>query len=127
LDRPFDLRFKLTDDASGGTQIGGIVTQTAVPISDGYFTLELDFGEVFGGTARWLEIAGQGSGDVDFTTLSPRQALTPVPHAFSADRLDGMDGTAFAAAGNFNDPDRINNEKWRRRSAQAYYPRPQET
>ena len=50
---------------------------------DGLFTVELDFGsDVFNGDARWLEIGvrpGDSSGS--FTTLSPRQELTPTPYA----------------------------------------------
>lgn len=49
-------------------------------MSDGYFTVQLDFGDsVFTGDARWLEIAvGCGSGA---TILSPRQELTAAPYA----------------------------------------------
>jgi hypothetical protein len=77
-----EMAFRLYGQASGGTQVGTAIP-TTVPISDGLFAVSLDFGEVFTGTARWMEIAVQCPGDADFTTLSPRQALTPVPYALA--------------------------------------------
>jgi hypothetical protein len=86
IDGVCDLRFKLWDRASEGTQAGSTVTLTQVPLSAGRFTAELDFGaSVFGGDARWLEVgvccpAGTGS----YTWLAPRQALTASPYALYA-------------------------------------------
>ena len=52
---------------------------------DGYFTVELDFGNVFTGEALWLEIGVRdGSSSGDFTMLSPRQKITPAPYAIHA-------------------------------------------
>jgi hypothetical protein len=91
-DRPVegtcDLTFKLYDAAgsgsppSGGTLLG-TEEKPEQAISDGYLTVQLDFGSaVFTGEARWLEIdvdCGDGS-----ITLSPRQALTAEPYAVYA-------------------------------------------
>jgi hypothetical protein len=46
---------------------------------------DLDFGSgVFNGEARWLEISVQcPTGSGDYTTLTPRQALTPAPYALA--------------------------------------------
>ncbi len=79
-----DLAFRLYDDASVGSQVGNAITST-VPITNGFFTVQLDFGvSAFTGDARWLQIgvrcpAGSGS----YTTLSPRQPLTPAPYALA--------------------------------------------
>jgi len=56
------------------------VTKPSKEVSDGYFTVQLDFGSgVFTGDARWLEIAVDcGSGA---TALGPRQELTAAPYA----------------------------------------------
>ncbi|MGB2895910.1 MAG: hypothetical protein WBB65_07095 [Anaerolineales bacterium] len=86
----YNFAFKLYDDASAGTQVGSTVTKNAVTVSDGYFTVELDFGDWFDGTALWLAIEVQGPGDPGFTVLSPRQPLSPTPYAINADKLDGM-------------------------------------
>ncbi len=81
-----DLRFRLFDAASGGIQVGSTVTHEGVGLEDGLFTALLDFGPgAFPGDARWLAVevrcpAGAGS----YTSLSPRQPLTPGPYALYA-------------------------------------------
>jgi hypothetical protein len=81
----YDLDFALFDDATAGSQQGSTVSKDDVDVTDGYFTVDLDFGaDIFTGDARWLEISvwPVGSGDpCDFTTLSPRQEMTPTPYA----------------------------------------------
>lgn len=78
-----DMAFRLYDHPSVGSQVGSAITRT-VPISDGLFTVVLDFGGgAFTGDARWLGIGVKCSGDGGFTTLSPRQALTPAPYALA--------------------------------------------
>ena len=79
----YDLQFGLTDAAVGGNYIGGLVTNTAVPVVNGRFTVALDFGGVgFDGSARWIEVGVRASGSAtNFSLLSPRQALTAAPYA----------------------------------------------
>ena len=81
-----DFEFRLFDAASGGTQQGSTLTSSGVGVANGLFTVSLDFGAGhFLGQARWLEAAVRcpvGSGG--FTTLSPRQALSPTPNALFA-------------------------------------------
>jgi len=78
-----DMAFRLYDDPNVGSQVGSAIART-VPISDGLFTVGLDFGgDVFTGDARWLGIRVKCGGDGDFTTLTPRQALTPAPYALA--------------------------------------------
>ncbi|RME76437.1 MAG: hypothetical protein D6784_05850 [Chloroflexi bacterium] len=48
--------FRLFDAASGGTQLGAVVSRPNVPVSDGYFSVELDFGNVFTSTPRYLQV-----------------------------------------------------------------------
>ena len=78
-----DFQFSLWDAATGGTQIGTTQAKSNVPVSNGLFTVELDFGSgVFTGDARWLAIAVRcPAGGGSYTALSPRQALTATPYA----------------------------------------------
>ena len=81
----FDLRFALFDAGSAGSQTGPALTNSAVGVTNGLFAATLDFGTtVFDGTARWLEIGVRTNGNGAFTTLTPRQPLTPVPYALFA-------------------------------------------
>jgi len=81
----YDLTFALYDVASGGSRVGGPLTN-AVAISNGLFVLALEFGDgVFSGEARWLEIGVRTNGAVtDFKILDPRQPVLPVPYAIYA-------------------------------------------
>lgn len=78
-----DLRFSLWDADAGGSQIGSTVTVSDVDVSNGLFTVPLDFGtDSFDGQQRWLEVevrspAGAGT----FTLLSPRTAILATPYA----------------------------------------------
>jgi hypothetical protein len=82
----YDLLFVVYDAAFAGSQRGPIVTNTATAVTDGLFSVELNFGpDVFIGPNLWLEIGvqtnGSGSG---FTILSPRQQILPSPYAIMA-------------------------------------------
>ena len=82
----YDSRFTLYNDAIGGAQVGSLVTVGDLPVSDGYFTVQLDFGAgAFGSEKRWLEVAVRpGASTGAYTVLSPRQELTPAPFALYA-------------------------------------------
>ncbi|MDW8311066.1 MAG: hypothetical protein RMK20_16965, partial [Verrucomicrobiales bacterium] len=90
----FDLRFSIFDAASGGVLVAGPLTNSATAVSNGLFTVALDFGAgPFSGAARWLEIAVRTNGGGAFTTLSPRQPILPAPYAIRAANA----GTAASA------------------------------
>ncbi len=77
-----DFQFSLWDAASGGAQVGTTQTKTNVAVSNGLFTVQLDFGSVFTGDARYLAIAVRcPAGSGMYTNLSPRQALAATPYA----------------------------------------------
>src|SRR5438477_3557302 len=83
----YDLQFLLYDASSGGAQVGPLLQRINVAVASGLFTVSLDFGAgAFAGSARWLEIGVRPGGTSGaFTTLAPRQELTPAPGAvFSA-------------------------------------------
>ncbi len=75
----YDFRCAIFDAPVNG--IGVLLTNTATPVTNGLFTLTLDFGGIFNGAARWLDLSVRTNGPGDFTPLAPRQALTPTPYA----------------------------------------------
>ncbi len=81
----YDLRFT-TYDADSGGNLRGLLTNSAVAVSNGLFTTTLDFGlGVFNGGPRWLELAVRSNGSAAaFNPLTPRQAVLPAPYAIQA-------------------------------------------
>jgi len=86
----YDLEFTLFD--SVGSLVAGPITFPDHAVSNGLFTVYLDFGSTpFQGSARFLEIGVRPGGSMDpFTTLSPRQELKATPYALYA--LDSAGG-----------------------------------
>lgn len=85
-----DMRFKLWDAATGGSQLGTTKTfdgaganPPPVALADGLFSVELNFGAAaYNGDERWLEIAVRNpAGTGAYTTLAPRQHVTAAPYA----------------------------------------------
>ncbi len=74
-----DMRFQMFDAATGGATVGPSVVRNAVPVTDGLFQVELDFGaEAFSKTPLWLQIVVEGK------ELAPRQPITAAPVAIQA-------------------------------------------
>lgn len=94
-----DLQFSLYDALSGGNPVGVAQTVNNVQVENGLFTVTLDFGNVFDGTAQWMQIAVKNSGAGSFTTLTPRQAITAVPYAMYSLGGPGGGGTTLPFAG----------------------------
>jgi hypothetical protein len=91
----YDLRFTIYDAATNGNTVSGVLTNAATAVSNGLFTVTLDFGSgVFYGANYWLDIGVRTNGPGAFTTLTPRQALTPTPYAI----YSATAGTALTAA-----------------------------
>jgi len=87
----FDLRFRLFDASTGGTQIGGTLCSDNLAVAGGRFLVSLDFGAAaFAGQGRFLEIevrADTGlacANPAGFTILGPRQSISPTPYAIFA-------------------------------------------
>jgi hypothetical protein len=93
----FDFSFTLHDAALDGATIGAAVTTSGIGITNGLFTVALDFGaNAFNGQARWLNIAVRTNGGASFSPLAPRQLVTPAPcavHAVSAGVASGLTGS----------------------------------
>lgn len=77
----YDFQFSLSNAPSGGSQVGSTLTDPGVGVTDGLFTVTLDFGANFPGASRWLAIGLRTNGGDAFTALSPLLELTPTPYA----------------------------------------------
>jgi len=78
----YDFQFNLYEVDVGDAALTLPVYRDDVTVADGLFTVQLDFGAVFDGSTRYLEIAVRpGSSVGAYTTLTPRQELTATPYA----------------------------------------------
>jgi len=85
----YDLRFAIYGAASGGTQVGSTLTNSATAVSNGLFMVTLDFGNQFNGADRWVEIGVRTNDSGAFTILTPRQQITATPYAVTAGAVTG--------------------------------------
>lgn len=100
-----DLVLRMYDDPAAGAQIGGDVAIAGATVTNGLFVVTPDFGPgAFNGNARWLQVSVLTPGDADYTTLDPRQALTPAPYALYAGAAPTSGGGSSQWA---NDPSGI--------------------
>ena len=95
----YDLEFALFDAGSGGTQLGTTQTVLGVPVRDGVFTVQLDFGAEFPGAGRFLEIAVRASGGGSYTPLTPRQPISSAPYAVRSLNSLGADSLSANCVG----------------------------
>src|SRR5271169_4542084 len=86
----YDLTFALYDAGTNGNLVSGPLTNSAVAVTNGLFTVALDFGANFPGSARWLQIGVRTNGGGAFTALTPRQETTPAPYAITAGNVTGV-------------------------------------
>lgn len=109
ISSPADMQFALFRTSDSTVNMGPEIDANAVQVHNGVFTQELDFGDVFDGSDRWLEIrvrhpAGSGA----FTTISPRAKIASVPHSVRARlandalKLNGQQAAFYQDAGNLN-------------------------
>jgi len=82
-----DMRFRLFDAAVAGAQVGPTVCLDGVSVTNGLFTVSLDFGAQFNGDRRFLDIEVRADGTPGncaagvYTPLAPRQELQGTPYA----------------------------------------------
>ena len=87
----YDITFTLFATNTDGVAIAGPVTNSAVPVTNGLFTTLVDFGpSVFTGGATGWRLRVSTNGVNSFTTLTPRQQLTPTPYAIYAENASGI-------------------------------------
>src|SRR5688572_27092477 len=87
----YDFRFRIYAVETGGAALAEPLYTENLLIHSGYFLATLDFGNgIFNGQSRWLEIAVRPAGSLaDYATLAPRQLITAVPYAITAENLAG--------------------------------------
>ncbi len=79
------FEFALCDDAAAACSPGTVSNHPGVGVNNGVFTVgDVDFGpDQIMGSARWMELSVQCTGDAMATVLSPRVELKPAPHALA--------------------------------------------
>ncbi|MCX7687137.1 MAG: tail fiber domain-containing protein [Fimbriimonadales bacterium] len=81
----YDFRFRLYDALTGGTQVGVDQFADDLNVQNGLFTTTIDFGVVWTGAERYLEIAVRpGSSTGGYQELAPRVKINPTPYAIRA-------------------------------------------
>ena len=107
-DGVYDLAFRLFDAGVGGAPLDAPVCVDNVVVTNGLFTVLLDFGGLdFNGDERFLEIqvrrdAGSSCEQpAGYTTHSPRQPLTAAPYATYATGNWGLGCNAGTGVGYF--------------------------
>jgi len=94
----YNLQFTLYDAPTGGNQIGNPVVKD-VQITNGLFTVEIDFGinPFSSGQRRWIEIGVRPFNSTrPFVILDPRIELTPVPYAIYAQKAQDAENAQNA-------------------------------
>lgn len=74
----YDFQFVLYDQSNA---VIGTIQHNGVSVSNGTFTVQLDFGVMFPGADRFLEIRVKCPADASYTALTPRQQITSAPYA----------------------------------------------
>ena len=78
-----DMAFRLRSLPAGGPVLGDPIT-TTVPVTNGLFTVGLNFGTgAFTGEERYLDIRVRCPPETGFTALTPFQRIAPVPYALA--------------------------------------------
>ncbi|HEY2329257.1 MAG TPA: sialidase family protein [Verrucomicrobiae bacterium] len=94
----YDFRFAVFNAVTNGSQISVPLTNSAVAVSNGLFSVTLDFGAgVFTGGSDWLDLAVRATGATNFTALVPRQPVLPVPYAIFATGASNLLGKLAVA------------------------------
>jgi hypothetical protein len=80
----YDLELRLFDSLAGGLQVGPLVTRTNVAVTNGILAVQADFGSVFPGPDRFLEIQVRTAGGGAYTLLNPRQRVNSAPYSIKS-------------------------------------------
>ena len=93
----YDFEFVLFDTANvnTGTQIGPTILKNNLLVTNGVFAVKLDFGSVFPGANRYLEIRVRLTGQPTFTTLT-RQLINSAPYSIKSQNADNATNAANA-------------------------------
>jgi hypothetical protein len=99
LSGSYDFLFSLYNTNSAGTQLGGNEQTNGVAVSNGLFTVVIDFGNQYGGQPCWLDIQVRTNGTVTFYDIGARQDLTAVPYAvYAGTASNAVNSSAFSGS-----------------------------
>lgn len=105
----FDFEFAVYNALTLGTQLGSTLTRSSVQVTNGVFSVSLDFGNLFGGAGnRYMEIRVKPVLSGSYTTLTPRTQLTATPYSIRTIQADdaatlvGSPPSFFQNASNMN-------------------------
>jgi hypothetical protein len=90
----YDFRFTLHQTTNlENDVVASPLTNLNTSVAQGLFTVFLDFGTgVYAGNSLWLQLEVRTNGGAVFVSLSPRQALLPVPYAVFAEGASNVLG-----------------------------------
>jgi hypothetical protein len=94
---PHDFEFRLFAAQTGGSALATL-QRLNVPVTNGTFSVKLDFGSQFPGANRFIEVAVKPVGGGSFTTLTPRQLVNSAPyaiHSLNAAAVGGLPPSGF--------------------------------
>src|SRR6476620_4937046 len=81
----YQMEFRLFGSVAGPDQIGTTISNPNVSVSEGVFTVQLNFDtqalEAFPSADRYLEISVRRNAGEGFVTLNPRQQITSSPYS----------------------------------------------
>ncbi len=92
----YDFEFLLFDNLAAGSQIGLALARNNVAVTDGTFSVKLDFGNQFPGAGRFLEIRVRQTGGGEFTLLAPRQMVNSAPYSVKSINAENATNAATA-------------------------------
>ena len=94
----YDFQFRLCRSEANCVALNllGTRTRLGVPVTNGVFSVSLDFPAAsFDGAARFLEIGVKPAGSADpYTILAPRQQITSAPYAVKSLNAENADNAA---------------------------------
>ncbi len=102
----YEMQFKLFDgaDPASSNQVGTTITMNnpLVQVTNGVFTVQLDFGAAaLPGDERYLEIGIRSTNIQPYAVLSPRTKITSAPYAVRSRNATTADSLSTAASNSF--------------------------
>lgn len=91
----YDFQFVLFSVATGGSPLGLGLGFNNVSVTNGIFSVVLNFQNQFAGSSRFLEIRVRPAGQGTHTTLTPRQPILSTPYAINSAQLGGTAADQF--------------------------------
>ena len=97
----YDFRVSLFGVATAGSSVAGPLSFPGTGVTNGLFTLVLDFGAgAFSSAPRWIEVSVRTNGSAAFTALTPRRPILATPQAvFAATAGTALSVPATALSG----------------------------